>query len=95
MKLLFLFIVVERFAKMTAETETETVKYTPSPNAVDITPNKDGGVLKEIIKEGEGNSHPGLCFTVKTHYCGTLSDGTVFDSSENSSPFEFVLGTGL
>ncbi len=31
---------------------------------------------------------------VKVHYKGTLADGTVFDSSENKEPLEFVVGSG-
>jgi peptidylprolyl isomerase len=32
---------------------------------------------------------------VKVHYTGTLDDGTVFDSSEDSEPLQFVIGEGM
>lgn len=32
--------------------------------------------------------------TVQVHYTGTLSDGSVFDSSRDSAPIGFTLGTG-
>ncbi|MBN8291257.1 peptidylprolyl isomerase [Rhodobacter sp. NTK016B] len=32
--------------------------------------------------------------TVHFHYTGTLSDGTVFDSSEGRDPLSFTLGSG-
>jgi peptidylprolyl isomerase len=32
--------------------------------------------------------------TVLVHYKGTLSDGSLFDSSEGRDPLEFVIGTG-
>lgn len=32
--------------------------------------------------------------SVKVHYTGKLTDGTVFDSSENREPLQFTLGDG-
>ncbi|KAK9710731.1 FKBP-type peptidyl-prolyl cis-trans isomerase [Popillia japonica] len=62
---------------------------------IDISPKKDSGVLKEIIKEGEGTTLPPQGSKVKVHYVGTLLDGTTFDSSrDRGQPFEFDLGKG-
>lgn len=33
--------------------------------------------------------------TVRIHYTGTLTDGSVFDSSEGRDPLEFTLGSGM
>jgi FKBP-type peptidyl-prolyl cis-trans isomerase len=81
---------------MAAEsTETADTALTPGPNAVDISPDKDGGVLKEIIKEGTGTNTLAQGNRVFVHYVGTLTDGTKFDSSrDRGQPFEFNLGKG-
>ncbi|KAK9873037.1 hypothetical protein WA026_020772 [Henosepilachna vigintioctopunctata] len=63
--------------------------------AVDISPQQNKGVLKEIVKEGIGNDIPPHGCTVQVHYTGTLLDGTKFDSSrDRGQPFEFSLGKG-
>lgn len=66
------------------------------PGVIDVTPNKNGGVLKEIKKEGAAEfGHPNPGDRVFVHYVGTLTDGTKFDSSrDRDEQFEFVLGKG-
>lgn len=55
----------------------------------------DGGVQKEILKEGNGDETACVGCTVSLHYTGRLTDGTVFDSSvDRGEPFEFELGKG-
>lgn len=69
--------------------------YVPPSDAVDVTPNKDGGVLKEIRRPGTGDARPLTGDKVFVHYVGTLLDGTKFDSSrDRGEQFEFSLGTG-
>ena len=49
------------------------------------------GLCYEIIKPGEGPS-PKITDTVKAHYTGALTNGTVFDSSvQRGEPVEFPL----
>jgi len=62
---------------------------------IDLTEDKDGGVLKEIIIEGTGEEYPAVGDKVKVHYVGTLEDGSQFDSSrDRGEHFEFTLGQG-
>ena len=78
----------------TSGTET-LVPYVPGPNAVDITPDQDGGVLKEIKQAGVSDESPPSGSSVSVHYVGTLTDGTKFDSSrDRGEKFEFSLGKG-
>ena len=52
----------------------------------------ESGLQYEILVEGEGDK-PTAASTVKTHYHGTLIDGTVFDSSyDRGQPAEFPVG---
>ena len=62
----------------------------------DVSPNQDGGILKEVLREGAGEETPGNGDKVSVHYVGTLEDGTEFDSSRGrNEQFEFDLGKGI
>lgn len=61
---------------------------------MDITVNSDGGVLKYLLKAGNGTDKPHKGCRVFVHYTGTLDDGRVFDKT-NDAPFQFTLGKGL
>lgn len=64
-------------------------------NPKDISPNNDGGIWKEIIREGTGEEFPSTGDVVSVHYVGRLLDGTIFDSSRDRGElFEFSLGKG-
>lgn len=68
----------------------------PKTEAMDLTPEQDGGVLKEILRYGEGEEGPLQGDRVSVHYIGILAeDGSKFDSSrESGKRFEFTLGRG-
>jgi len=78
---------------MAAEQETEMEPMQES--GVDISPDKNGGILKKILKEGEGDEYPGEGSEVFVHYTGTLLSGEKFDSSKDRDQlFSFKLGEG-
>ena len=50
------------------------------------------GLQYEVLQSGNGDKHPTEISTVNVHYHGTLTDGTVFDSSvERGEPISFPL----
>ncbi|MFS7989035.1 putative peptidylprolyl isomerase [Helianthus anomalus] len=53
------------------------------------------GLMKKVIKEGDGYEGPINGDEVEVHYVGSLLDGTRFDSSyDREMPFKFKLGLG-
>lgn len=80
---------------MTAEEQTSEGQHAIQMEGEDITPKKDGGVLKLVKREGTGTELPMTGDKVFVHYVGTLLDGTHFDSSrDRGEKFSFELGKG-
>jgi len=71
-------------------------KPTMEEGFVDISEEKDGGLLKKILVEGTGDDKPPSGADVSVHYVGTLhADGSKFDSSrDRPGTFEFEVGIG-
>ena len=64
------------------------LKQNADKDGVTVT---DSGLQYEVITQGSGDK-PLATSTVRTHYHGTLIDGTVFDSSyERGQPAEFAV----
>ncbi|XP_019745925.1 peptidyl-prolyl cis-trans isomerase FKBP4-like [Hippocampus comes] len=78
---------------MTAEEQTAEGHHAIPMEGDDITPKKDGGVLKLVKREGTGTELPMIGDKVFVHYVGTLLDGSTFDSSrDRGEKFSFELG---
>jgi FKBP-type peptidyl-prolyl cis-trans isomerase FkpA len=70
------------------QSETDFLIENSSKPGVQIT---GSGLQYEVITEG-GGAKPDISDTVRVHYEGTLTDGTVFDSSySRGEPVEFSL----
>jgi FKBP-type peptidyl-prolyl cis-trans isomerase FklB len=53
----------------------------------------ESGLQYEVINSSDSSESPTASSTVRTHYHGTLLDGTVFDSSyDRGQPAEFPVG---
>jgi len=62
-----------------AEGQAYMADFAKKPGVVTL----ESGMMYEVITAGSGDQKPTLDSEVTTHYHGTLTDGTVFDSSVN------------
>ena len=63
---------------------------------VDVTPDKDGGILKLVKKAGFGDDYPLLDDYVTIHYIATLKNGMQYDDSrKRGRPFRFLVRKGI
>jgi len=75
-------------SKQAAEAGRLFLEENEKKEGVSVT---ESGLQYEVINEGSGEK-PSAASTVRTHYHGTLIDGTVFDSSyERGQPAEFAV----
>jgi len=75
----------EEAGKLSAE-GVEFLAKNATRDGITVT---DSGLQYEVLSEGKG-AIPGSTAKVRTHYHGTLIDGTVFDSSyDRGEPAEF------
>ncbi|MCW8879147.1 MAG: FKBP-type peptidyl-prolyl cis-trans isomerase [Kangiellaceae bacterium] len=75
-------------SKEAAEAGRLYLEQNEKKEAVTVT---ESGLQYEVVTEGSGEK-PTATSTVRTHYHGTLIDGTVFDSSyDRGQPAEFAV----
>lgn len=81
--------------EFTKDEEDAEMKDTEEENDKPEDVTGDGGVIKKILRKGDGWKTPEKGYEVEVHYVGKLDDGTVFDSSrERGDTFKFKLGNG-
>lgn len=74
------------------EFEIELVEH---KKLAELSPAEKPVVPTESTQSGDGKTFPKRGDRLRMHYVGTLTDGTVFDSSrERNQPFEFQIGVG-
>jgi FKBP-type peptidyl-prolyl cis-trans isomerase FklB len=79
-------------AEQSKELSAEGDKFLAENAKRDEVTVTESGLQYEVLTEGEGEK-PSQASTVRTHYHGTLINGTVFDSSyDRGEPAEFPVG---
>lgn len=80
-------------AEQAEQDEATIVAYLKDVDYYDDAIRDESGIYYVIFEQGTGIK-PSFGSTVITHYSGYLLNGELFDSSEGTSPLNFVLGRG-
>ena len=82
----------DRKKVLSAKNKKEGTEFLAANQKKDGVITLDSGLQYKVLKKGDGPK-PKVTDTVRTHYHGTLIDGTVFDSSvERKEPAVFPVG---
>ena len=77
------------------EAENKPTTEAPKQEVGDVVHlTNDRGVIKKILKVGEDGDEIQTGQEVLVNYTGRLTDGTVFDSSEDKEALKVNIGTG-
>ncbi|MEH6550764.1 MAG: FKBP-type peptidyl-prolyl cis-trans isomerase [Pseudomonadales bacterium] len=79
--------------KLSLENKQKGAEFLGANALKDDVITTSSGLQYLVLSKGTGTEHPTASNKVKVHYHGTLTDGTVFDSSvDRGQPLEFGLG---
>ncbi|MGJ8679142.1 FKBP-type peptidyl-prolyl cis-trans isomerase [Paraglaciecola sp.] len=89
---IFYFVKSATNKKLALENIAIGIDFLAKNKAVEGVFETASGLQYQVIKQGDGSSHPTASATVKVHYHGTMLDGSVFDSSvDRGEPISFPL----
>lgn len=78
--------------KSAAENQQAGIEFLSENMTQEGVVTTESGLQYKVLTKGTGDTHPSASDRVKVHYHGTLTDGTVFDSSiSRGQPIEFGL----
>lgn len=88
----FLIFKMQSNKKLAIENRQGAAEYLDMNKAREGVTVTASGLHYQVLEKGSGEEHPKPSSRVKVHYHGTLTDGTVFDSSvERGQPIDFGL----
>lgn len=89
---LFIIMLSNTTQAYTNETHEKGLAFLQQNGKAEGVVTTASGLQYKVLQKGTGTVHPKASDSVRVHYHGTLTDGTVFDSSvERGQPVSFPL----